>query len=130
MQEALLSLEDLRNIYTKLTKNLTSTNSQLNDLQAGKTNIKSMLKFKSKEEEISSLMMEKEKLEKDIEYLGQVIKIATFNMQNEIKNFKQVSLDSYYAELSRLEEDTEANSKIFDDLWETVVKDNNISAYN
>ena len=89
-----------------------------------------MLKFKSKEEEISSLMMEKEKLEKDIEYLGQVIKIATFNMQNEIKNFKTVSLDSYYAELSRLEEDTETNAKIFDDLWETVVKDSNISGYN
>ena len=35
-------------------------------------------------------MMEKEKLEKDIEYLRQVIKIATFNMQNEIKNFKKI----------------------------------------
>ena len=53
-------------------------------------------------------MMEKEKLEKDIENLGQVIKIATFNMQN-------ISLKSYYAELSRIENDTEANEKLFDD---------------
>ena len=75
-------------------------------------------------------MVEKEKLEKDIENLGQVIKIATFNMQNEIKNFKNISLESYYGELSRIESDTEANAKIFDDLWDTVVRDGNISEYN
>ena len=130
MQEALESLKSLQDNYNKLTKNLTSTNVQLNDLQAGKTNVKSIFSFKGKEENISGLMMEKEKLEKDIENLGQVIKIATFNMQNEIKNFKNISLESYYAELSRIESDTEANAKIFDDLWETVVKDGNISEYN
>ena len=130
MSEALESLKGLQDSYNKLTKNLTSTNVQLNDLQAGKTNVKTMFSFKGKEEKISGLMMEKEKLEKDIENLGQVIKIATFNMQNEIKNFKNISLESYYGELSRIESDTEANAKIFDDLWDTVVKDGNISEYN
>jgi len=130
MQEALESLKKLQDDYNKLTKNLTSTNITLNDLQAGKSNIKSMLSFKGREEKISGLMMEKEKLEKDIENLGQVIKIATFNMQNQIKNFKNVSLEHYYGELSRIEKDTESNAKIFDDLWETVVKDGNISEYN
>ena len=130
MQEALESLKKLQDDYNKLTKNLTSTNITLNDLQAGKSNIKSMLSFKGREEKISGLMMEKEKLEKDIENLGQVIKIATFNMQNQIKNFKNVSLENYYGELSRIEKDTESNAKIFDDLWETVVKDGNISEYN
>ena len=130
MQEALESLKTLQDNYNKLTKNLTSTNITLNDLQAGKSNIKSMFSFKGREESISGLMMEKEKLEKDIENLGQVIKIATFNMQNQIKNFKNVSLEHYYGELSRIEKDTESNAKIFDDLWETVVKDGNISEYN
>jgi transposase-like protein len=130
MQEALESLKKLQDEYNKLTKNLTSTNITLNDLQAGKSNIKSMFSFKGREESISGLMMEKEKLEKDIENLGQVIKIATFNMQNQIKNFKNVSLEHYYGELSRIEKDTESNAKIFDDLWETVVKDGNISEYN
>ena len=130
MQEALESLKKLQDDYNKLTKNLTSTNITLNDLQAGKSNIKSMLSFKGRDEKISGLMMEKEKLEKDIENLGQVIKIATFNMQNQIKNFKNVSLEHYYGELSRIEKDTESNAKIFDDLWETVVKDGNISEYN
>ena len=130
MIEALDTLKGLHDNYGKLTQNLTSTNVQLNDLQAGKTNFKSMLIFKGKEEKISGLMMEKEKLEKDIENLGQVIKIATFNMQNEIKNFKNVSLENYYGELSRIESDTEVNTKIFDDLWDTVVRDGNISEYN
>ena len=130
MQEALESLKGLQDNYNKLTKNLTSTNVKLNDLQAGKSNIKNMFSFKGREGNISGLMMEKEKLEKDIENLGQVIKIATFNMQNQIKNFKNISLENYYGELSRIEKDTESNSKIFDDLWETVVKDGNISGYN
>ena len=130
MQESLESLKGLQDTYNKLTKNLTSTNIQLNDLQAGKSGIKSMLSFKGKEENISGLMMEKEKLEKDIDNLGQVIKIATFNMQNQMKNFKNVSLQNYYNELSRIEKDTESNAKIFDDLWDTVVKDGNISEFN
>ena len=130
MQEALESLKSLQDNYNKLTKNLTSTNVQLNDLQAGKTNVKSLLSFKGREDNINKLMSEKEKLEKDIENLGQVIKIATFNMQNQIKKFKIVCLENYYSELSKIEKDTEYNAKIFDELWETVVKDKNISEYN
>ena len=75
-------------------------------------------------------MAEKEKLEKDIDYLGQIIKIATFNMQNQIKKFKIVSLDNYYNELSKIERDTEKNARIYDELWDIVVKDKNISEYN
>ena len=130
MQEALESLKSLQDNYNKLTKNLTSTNVQLNDLQAGKTNVKSLLRFKNREDNINSLMAEKEKLEKDIDYLGQIIKIATFNMQNQIKKFKLVSLDNYYSELSKIERDTEKNARIYDELWDIVVKDKNISEYN
>ena len=130
MQEALESLKSLQDNYNKLTKNLTSTNVQLNDLQAGKTNVKSLLRFKGREDNINSLMAEKEKLEKDIEYLGQVIKIATFNMQNQIKKFKNICLENYYGELSKIERDTEKNAKIYDELWDIVVKDKNISEYN
>ena len=130
MQEALESLKSLQDNYNKLTKNLTSTNVQLNDLQAGKTNVKSLFRFKNREDNINSLMAEKEKLEKDIDYLGQIIKIATFNMQNQIKKFKIVSLDNYYNELSKIERDTEKNARIYDELWDIVVKDKNISEYN
>ena len=130
MQEALESLKSLQDNYNKLTKNLTSTNVQLNDLQAGKTNVKSLLRFKGREDNINSLMAEKEKLEKDIEYLGQVIKIATFNMQNQIKKFKNICLENYYGELSKIERKNKKNARIYDELWDIVVKDKNISEYN
>ena len=130
MQEALEGLKGLQESYNKLTKTLTSINVQLNDLQAGKTNVKNLLRFKGKEDNISTLMAEKEKLEKDIEYLGQIIKIATFNMQGQIKKFENVCLENYYSQLSKIGKDTEANAKIIDDLWETVVKDKNITEYN
>ena len=80
MKEALDSLKGLQDNYNKLTKQLTDVNCLLNDLESVKTsfNLKSLIK--GKEENISAQMMEKEKLEKDIENLAQVIKIATFNM--------------------------------------------------
>ena len=130
MQEALEGLKGLQENYNKLTKNLRATNAQLNDLQAGKTNVKNLLRFKGKEENISTLMANKEKLEKDIDFLGQIIKIATFNMQNQIKKYKNVCLENYYSQLRMIEKDTEFNAKINDDLWETVVKDKNISEFN
>ena len=130
MQESLESLKNLQETLNKLQKNLASIEIQLGDLQAGKTNVKNILRFKGKEENVNTLLKEKEELESDIENLGQIIKIATYNMQNQIKKFKMVSLENYYGELSRIEKDTEMNAKIFDELWETVVNDKNIAEYN
>ena len=48
MIEALDSLKKLQENYIKLTRNLTSTNMMLNDLQAGKTNVKSIFSFKGR----------------------------------------------------------------------------------
>ena len=102
MIEALESLKDLQDTYSKLIKHVSNA--------------------KNKEKEANK--------EKNANDLGDIIKIATFNMQNTIDNFKVVSLDNYYAELTRIDADTDKNSKIFDDLWETVVKDKNISEFN
>ena len=123
-------IKNLQETLNKLQKNLASIEIQLGDLQAGKTNVKNILRFKGKEENVNTLLKEKEELESDIENLGQIIKIATYNMQNQIKKFKMVSLENYYCELSRIEKDTEMNAKIFDELWETVVNDKNIAEYN
>ena len=128
MIEGLETLKNLQDTYNKLQKNLNNTNTILNELQAGKSTVKTM--FKKKEKEMSKLSTEKEEIEKNISNLGEIIKIATFNMKNTIENFKTISLDNYYAELSRIEGDTEKNGTIFDDLWETVVKDKNISEFN
>lgn len=126
MVEALTSLNSLQDALDKITKNLNTTTAQLTELQAGKSNIKSVFSFKSREQDISGLTEEKEKLEKDMANLTQIIKIATFNMENEINNFKVKSLDVYYEELAKLEESYNSNNKLYDDLWDTVINDHNI----
>ena len=128
MLEALETLKGLNDSYNKLTKNLNNINIELTELQSGKTSVKTI--FKKKAKEIDKLSEEKEALEKDIDNLGQIIKITTFNMQSSIQEFKTTSLDNYYAELSRIESDTEKNATIFDNLWEAVIKDKNISEFN
>ena len=126
MKEALDTLKGLQESYDKLTKNFTSLQTQLTDLQAGKTNLKSIFSFKSRDDDITSLTNEKEKMEKDINTLNQIIKIATFNMQNEIANFKATNIEHYYEQLKAFEEDTEYNTKLADDLWEILLQDKNI----
>ena len=128
MIEALETLKGLHDSYNKLTKSLNNRNIEIAELQSGKTSVKTM--FKKKDKEIDKLNEEKEDLEKDIDNLGQIIKIATFNMLSTIQEFKTTSLDNYYAELSRIQSDTEKNSTMFDDLWDAVIKDKNISEFN
>jgi chromosome segregation ATPase len=127
MIEALEGLKTLQDSYNKLNKTLSTLNIELSELQAGKSSVKNM--FKNKEKEITRLNNEKENLEKNIDGLVNVIKVATFVMQKEIKEFKINELNNYYAELSRIENDTAKNSKLFDDLWENVIKDKNISEF-
>ena len=128
MIEALEGLNNLQETYSKMNKSLLNLNIQLSELQAGKSSVKTM--FKNKGKELTKLINEKESLEKNINDLGNVIKIATFNMQNAIKEFKIIELSNYYAELSRIESDTEKNAIISDNLWESVIKDKNISEFN
>ena len=92
MKEAIESRQSLKDSYDKLTKNFCSVNIQLNDLQEGKIDMKNLFSFKGKENKISKYLEKKEKLEKEIENLGQVIKISLFNMQNQIKDFENGSI--------------------------------------
>ena len=66
MQEAFESLKYLEDSYNKLTKNLTSVNARLNDIQIGKTNVKNLFSFKGREGNMNQLMADKERFEKDI----------------------------------------------------------------
>ena len=127
MVEALEGLKYLQDSYNKLIRNLSNLNIELSELQAGKSSVKTI--FKNKEKEITKLTNDKKKKKKNVDNLQNIIQIATFVMQNEIKNFKINQLDNYYAELSRIESDLENNAKISDDLWESVIKDKNISEF-
>ena len=133
MIEALETLKELQEDYEKLNKSYTSTGKNLKNSEEGKNNLnnlKRILSFQSKDKVVDKLNNKKEILEKDLGCLGEVIKIAAYKMQEQMKNFRTTSMENYYKELSRLEKDTENNAGIFDDLWDTVVKDPNISEFN
>ena len=63
MIEGLETLKNLQDTYNKLQKNLNNTNTILNELQAGKSTVKTM--FKNKEKEMTKLSNEKEEIEKN-----------------------------------------------------------------
>lgn len=126
MIDAFNSLNGLQETYEKLTKNFATCSAQLTDLQAGKTNIKTVFSFKSRDRDIDSLIKEKDELEKNIESLGQIIKIATFNMENEVSKFRQASLELYYKELITLQKASKNNYHYLNNLWCSLAQDPNL----
>ncbi len=127
---AFQSLNNLKTTHAQLIKNLSNINQELSSLEAGKTTLKSLLRFKNRNENINILNNEKEKTEKDINYIAQIIKICIFVMNETIKNFKVSNLNKYYQELDGLVNDSQKNIEIFDKLWDNALKDKNVSNYH
>ena len=130
LMEGIESINSLQEQYDGLLKKQNSAATTITELQAGKTNIKSIFSFKSREQEIDAMMEEKQKLDTDIQNLGQIIRICCFNMDQEIKEFKTVNLESYYNELTKLEATLSENNKILNGLWNSIINDENIKAVN
>ena len=98
IKEALESLNGLQNNYNKLTRNLMSTNIKLNDLQAGK----GIFNIFSSKGNVDKLMSDRDNLENNLNNLGQTIKIAIFNMQNQIKKLKEDCLPYFNYEKNNI----------------------------
>ena len=126
--EGIDSINNLQNEYDKKAKIFTEKNSVLIDLQAGKSTLKTIFSFKSRETDINNAINEKEKIEKELSMLKNIINVCIFNMQTEINNFKHKSIESYYNELQKLEEELENNLKIENNIWENILEDNNIKS--
>ena len=97
--EGIDSINNLQNEYDKKAKIFTEKNSVLIDLQAGKSTLKTIFSFKSRETDINNAINEKEKIEKELSMLKNIINVCIFNMQTEINNFKHKSIESHYIEL-------------------------------
>lgn len=126
IKEGIESINNLQEEYDKLAKTFTDKNTEIIDLQAGKNLLKTLFSFKSRETSINDAVAEKDKIEKNLNNLNQIIKISIFNMQSEISNFKFVSIDNYYNELKEIENDLENNLNIENNLWDNIIQDNNI----
>ena len=126
IKEGIESINNLQEEYDKLAKIFTDKNTEIIDLQAGKNLLKTLFSFKNRETSINDAVAEKDKIEKNLNNLNQIIKISIFNMQSEISNFKFVSIDNYYNELKEIENDLENNLNIENNLWDNIIQDNNI----
>ena len=126
MIEALNSLNDLNENYEKLTSKVGSVDGELKTLKSGKSSLKSMFSFKSKEEDINNYEKEKTTLESQITDLSQVIKIASYNMEYYIEYFKVEKLAEYYRHLREFAENHTKNNTYLKSLWENVMKDKNL----
>ena len=119
MIESFDSLKELNEKLNKLKKKFLSLNADLVSLQSGN-------KIKNKEEIMNNLSTQKNNLENEINDLEKIIKIVTFNMNEQIKKFKTHSLNYYYKELLKLEEDTDKFGKDLENLWESTLDNDNI----
>ena len=126
MVEALNSLNSLHETLEKIKKNHASISTQLNELQEGKTNIKAVFRFQSREKNIQDLGVEQEQLAKDWKDLEQVLNLAVWNMEREIKNFKETNLDAYYKILVKVSQNFKENSETLGEFWDYILHNNNI----
>ncbi|MCQ2821627.1 MAG: hypothetical protein MJ252_30585 [archaeon] len=126
MLDAFESGKLLQDSYDKIVKDFFSISSELTDIQSGSGGIMAIFGIKNKEEQVKEVTEQKKKLEKEMNNLGQVIKMVTFNMDRQIKKFKENYLKSYYKELESLMKFSVANSKIHSEIYGAILNDPNI----
>lgn len=99
MLEAFVSLADLKEKLAKLNKNIAKNPNSASDND--KTNRESL--------EI-------------------IIKISTWNLNNETQKFRATNLTAYYTELWKLKQSFDNNSKYMDEMLNTILSDTKIEA--
>lgn len=121
--EAIGSLNDLIRTNEKIKKNIETIATKIN---SGQTEKGMLTKILSMGQEGESLPKEKERLENDSNCLENIITFALENLLTEIKLFKADNLEVYYKELSNLQKNIKNNILVEDDLWESILNDDNL----
>lgn len=125
--QALDELGKFQENYEKIIKVLTNTSLALIEAQSGKTTIKSVFSFKSKETLIADLTKQKDDTERDLNSLGQIIKVCTFKLGKKINDFINCRVKNYYVEILRLKNLLEKNKNMSSYVWEEICKNKNIT---
>jgi hypothetical protein len=106
---------------------LKDTEDKIEKNRGGKKSIGSLFKFKSIEEDYTVLCEEKEKLDKNISDLSNVIKVCLYVMKTEIKRFKVISLRNYYRELNTLQKEVNKYITVRMQFYDHVLEEQHIS---
>jgi len=137
MNESITSLNILYENKEKLNQKFLSNEKDLNDLNSGKNSIKTMFGLKSKKSEFEKFSSNKAnviylilnfkiKLEKNLNDITMITRLATYNLENFIDFFKVEKLAGYYQALNNLADIQKKNSTKISDLWSSVGDDKNI----
>lgn len=128
MIEAIASLLNLYENSEKLSQKINTLETDLKALKSGRKSIKSMFSFKSKDEDLKIIEGEKMNIEKSLQDLEGVVKLATYNIDSYIEYFKVEKLAGYYHNLKLFADLQKANSSKINELWECVGQDKNVRA--
>jgi len=126
MLEAIASLENLWQNKERLMQHISQLEVKINNLKAGKKSFKSLFNFKSPAEELQIVEAEKGTSDKTLTDMENVIKLATFNIDNYIEYFKVEKLAGYYKNLNTFAELQKSNSDKINHVWDTVAHDKNV----
>jgi hypothetical protein len=126
MLEAIASLENMWQNKERLMQHISQLEVKINNLKAGKKTFKSFFNFKSPAEELTIVEAEKATSDKTLADMENVIKLATFNMDNYIEYFKVEKLAGYYKNLNTFAEMQKSNSDKINHVWDSVAHDKNV----
>lgn len=124
--ESIASLNFLSETKEKLIHKKNTITNNINDLVTGKKTIKNFFSMKSKKSETTELEAQKLVIEGQITFLDLIVKISTFNMERNIKTFKEEKLASYYQSLKLCAEIQKYNGTNIHNLWNTISRDKNV----
>lgn len=127
MIDAINSLTTLNETKEKLIQRITTLESTLSTLNSGKKSIKTIFSFKSKEKDIENSTKSKQELEKNLEEITELIRLATYGIDSQIDYFKVEKLANYYHSLKILADLHIANATKSIDLWSLVSNDKNVT---
>ena len=120
MLEALQSLDELVKKFEACCDNNESVSKNIQSIQYGGRYNKVMQFFRKSE---NNLEEEKKNNERYIAILYEIIKLASFNMEFYLKNFKEEKIKDYYKTLKTFILDSNNNLQQNKQLWDTISKE-------
>ena len=119
MLEAMASLKGLETTKTKLNQKLETLTSDIENFKSSGKKTFTMM-FKNSDNAITEMEKEKETTENNIQFIGEIQKMAAFNMEWYVERFKKEKTYEYFRHFKAFVNLQRKNTVTIDNLWKTV----------
>ena len=113
------SLKGLETTKTKLNQKLETLTSDIENFKSSGKKTFTMM-FKNPENAITEMEKEKETTENNIQFLGEIQKMAAMNMEWYVEKFKKEKTYEYFRHFKCFVNLQRKNTVTIDELWKTV----------